>query len=437
MISALVLSLAFTSSANDNINDPEPEPEPEPEPKRKSGLTDMDRRLLSQRVTYGFPKDASEEMFRFGFSKYMEHAWPHDELLPLTCTAGDRYGQYMTTLVDALPAAFLFMSDAELTDLVATKLISLDFNRDVNVSVFETNIRILGGLVSTYLLAEEKGYLTPELRSFVLSKAVDIADRLMPAFDTPTGMPYGTVNLMHGVPPKETTVTCTAGVGTFIMEFGALSRITNDPKYEVAARRALRSLWKYKSGLGLFGNHIDIRTGHWVAHGSSVGTYTDSFYEYLVKASFLFNDPELQCMAVEAMNAAAAYLKHDGWLSSVNMNTGTRTEHRTDSMAAFWPGLLVLDGDVDSALQLADNICKMWDKYGFTAEFWAVPSLQVEDRFSAYPLRPELIESLFYLSWAKRPLFSNDKIQNFGYKMLKSIQTHCRVPCGYSGVNWK
>ena len=62
--------------------------------------------------------------------------------------------------------------------------------------------------------------------------AEDVVKRLLPAFNTPTGMPYGTVNLRHGVPEGETPITCTAGVGTFIVEFGALSRLTGDPVYE-------------------------------------------------------------------------------------------------------------------------------------------------------------------------------------------------------------
>ena len=71
------------------------------------------------------------------------------------------------------------------------------------------------------------------------------------AFDTPTGMPYGTVNLAHGVPPGETSVTCTACVGTYIVEFGALSRLTGDPVFEETALRALKSLWKCRSEIGL------------------------------------------------------------------------------------------------------------------------------------------------------------------------------------------
>lgn len=71
------------------------------------------------------------------------------------------------------------------------------------------------------------------------------------AFQTATGMPYGTVNLLNGVSPTETPVTCTAGVGTFILEFATLSRLTGDETFENAARRALRALWKTRSDIGL------------------------------------------------------------------------------------------------------------------------------------------------------------------------------------------
>lgn len=71
------------------------------------------------------------------------------------------------------------------------------------------------------------------------------------AFQTPTGMPYGTVNLLRGVNPTETTVTCAAGVGTFILEFATLSRLTGDPVFEEVAWKALRALWKTRSDIGL------------------------------------------------------------------------------------------------------------------------------------------------------------------------------------------
>lgn len=64
-------------------------------------------------------------------------------------------------------------------------------------------------------------------------------------------MPYGTVNLLHGVNPGETPVTCTAGIGTFIVEFATLSHLTGDPVFEDVARKALKALWKNRSDIGL------------------------------------------------------------------------------------------------------------------------------------------------------------------------------------------
>lgn len=96
-----------------------------------------------------------------------------------------------------------------LIDLVAR----VDFDLDVNVSVFETNIRIVGGLLSAHILATVNLNDEEYPDDILLHKAIDVADRLLPAFRTPTGLPYGTVNLRHGVPKGETPIVCTACAG--------------------------------------------------------------------------------------------------------------------------------------------------------------------------------------------------------------------------------
>lgn len=71
-----------------------------------------------------------------------------------------------------------------------------------------------------------------------------------------------------------------------------MSRLTNDTKYEDAARAAMRALWGRRSRIGLVGNHIDVWTGKWKYLDSGIGPNQDSFYEYLLKAYVLFGDPE-------------------------------------------------------------------------------------------------------------------------------------------------
>jgi ER degradation enhancer, mannosidase alpha-like 2 len=127
------------------------------------------------------------------------------------------------------------------------------------------------------------------------------------------GIPYGTINLVWGVPRGETNITCTAGGGTFLVEFGSLSRLTGDPRYEQAALRALKSLWSQRSSINLVrrmntcladgravdvqvGNHINIQTGQWTANDCTIGSGVDSYFEYLVKGAILFRQPELMNM---------------------------------------------------------------------------------------------------------------------------------------------
>lgn len=82
-----------------------------------------------------------------------------------------------------------------------------NFDSDINVSVFETNIRIVGGLLSAHLMQHRSGAkLEPgwPCNGPLLRLAEDVAKRLLTAFDTNTGMPYGTINLRYGVPENET-----------------------------------------------------------------------------------------------------------------------------------------------------------------------------------------------------------------------------------------
>ena len=97
------------------------------------------------------------------------------------------------------------------------------------------------------------------------------------------------------------------------MEFGVLSRLTNNPIYEKVAYKALSSLHGRRSNIGLLGNHINVETGQWVATDSGIGAAVDSFFEYLVKGSALLGKPELMEMFQEHQSAINKYIRKDDW----------------------------------------------------------------------------------------------------------------------------
>ncbi|KAG5886978.1 hypothetical protein JTB14_006620 [Gonioctena quinquepunctata] len=378
-------------------------------------------------------REEVREMFYHAYDSYLKYAYPYDELRPISCDGMDTYGSYSLTLIDALDTLAIMGNHSEfqrVVDILSTKI---DFDANINVSVFETNIRIIGGLLSAHLLSHRAGVkLEPgwPCNGPLLRLAEDVAKRLIVAFDTKTGMPYGTVNLHSGVPRGETTVTCTAGVGTFIVEFGTLSRLTGDPLYEEVAMNALYSLFNHKSQLGLFGNHIDIDSGRWTAQDAGIGSGVDSYFEYLVKGSILLQRPELMEMFHEARKAIDKYMKKDDWYMWVSMTKGQVTLPVFQSLESYWPGVLSLIGDTSNAMRSLHNYHQVWQQYGFTPEFYYIPQTESGSNKESYPLRPELIESIMYLYRSTGDPF----LLQAGEDILRSIQHSAKTPCGYATI---
>ncbi|XP_078274904.1 ER degradation-enhancing alpha-mannosidase-like protein 2 isoform X2 [Rhinoraja longicauda] len=246
-------------------------------------------------------------MFYHAYNNYLDNAFPYDELRPLTCDGQDTWGSFSLTLIDALDTLLVLGNVTEFQRVVHILQDGMNFDIDVNASVFETNIRVVGGLLSAHLLSREGGIVLEPgwpCAGPLLRLAEEAARKLLPAFQTPTGMPFGTVNLMNGVNPSETPVTCTAGIGTFILEFATLSRLTGDPVFEQVARKALDGLWNSRSDIGLVGNHIDVLTSKWVAQDAGIGAGVDSYFEYLVKGAILLQDEGLMSSFLELIESA-------------------------------------------------------------------------------------------------------------------------------------
>ncbi|BFG01100.1 ER degradation-enhancing alpha-mannosidase-like protein 2 [Drosophila madeirensis] len=372
-------------------------------------------------------------MFQHAYDGYLTHASNYDELRPLTCDGHDTWGSYSLTLIDALDTLATMGNFTEFQRVFTLLTKKMNFDRDINVSVFETNIRIVGGLLSAHLLSRRAGV---ELESGwpcqgpLLRMAEDVARRLLPAFDTNTGMPYGTVNLRYGVPKGETPVTCTAGVGTFLIEFGTLSRLTGNKIYEEVALQAVFALWEHRSPIGLFGNHIDVQSGRWTALDSGIGAGVDSLFEYLVKAAILLNRPELLELFHEARGAIDKYMRKEDWYVWVGMNKGHVTLPVFQSLEAFWPGILSIIGDTEPAMRTIVRYISVWKKYGFLPEFYNIPAGEASPDREVYPLRPELIESAMYLYRSTK----NEYLLELGERVLESLEFSAKTKCGYATI---
>eukprot|EP00759_Apiculatamorpha_spiralis_P046234 PhF_6_TR42744/c0_g1_i1/m.64611/K10085/EDEM2; ER degradation enhancer, mannosidase alpha-like 2 len=379
-------------------------------------------------------RDEIRRMIEFSYSQYMKHAFPRDELRPVTCEGVDTFCTCALTLIDSLDTLVIVGWHHEFRKQVKWVVDNINFNIDRYVSVFEVNIRVLGGLLSAHLMYEE-GIVTvdPEVDDYdggLLRLAIDLADRLLPAFRTKTGIPYGSINLRHGVSPTETLVTSTAGGGTFILEFGVLSALTGNPTYEKAARKAHRALFYFRSKLNLVGNHINISTGRWTHEISTVGASVDSFIEYMIKGYTLFGDYEYLYMYNITRAAVQRYLKRGPWFLDAHMTSAYVAVPVYNSLSSFYAGSLSLVGDVTTAKQSVCAAHAAWRRYGAIPEGFNLWNGQASRGEYGYPLRPEIAESLYMLY----QYTGDPRYQRYGKNMVHSIGVRTQTKCGYSNL---
>ncbi|KAH8592124.1 glycoside hydrolase family 47 protein [Bisporella sp. PMI_857] len=388
------------------------------------------------------------------------------------------------------------------------------FDVDSKVQVFETVIRGVGGLLSAHLFASgelpirryeprrgksksqvHKDGETPTIQwpnkfrynGQLLRLALDLAQRLLPAFYTATGMPYPRVNLRHGIPfylnsplhrdsdfegyveegSPEITETCSAGAGSLVLEFTVLSRLTGDPRFEQLAKRAFWAVWERRSNIGLIGAGVDAENGQWIGPYAGIGAGTDSFFEYALKTSILLSGHETPNLTIPSReddptwldpntiysplsieeNSSEAFLNawheahaairrhlysstHHPHYVNVHLSTGSPQAYWIDSLGAYYPGLLTLAGEVEEAIETNLLYTALWTRYSALPERWSVREGQVEGGLGWWPGRPEFIESNYHLYRAT----GDPWYLHVGEMVLEDIKTRCWTECGWSGL---
>jgi mannosidase alpha-like ER degradation enhancer 2 len=366
--------------------------------------------------------DRVKTEFMHAWNGYRQFAWGHDALKPLSQTPHDWYGQsLLMTPVDALDTLILMKLDGEADvarNLIATEL---SFDRDIYVKNFEITIRLLGGLLSSYQLTDDKRLLT---------LAEDLGNRLLPAFDSPTGLPYVYVNLRTG--QVRDPVSNPAETGTLLLEFGTLSKLTGKPVFYDKAKRALVETYKRRSPLGLVGSSVNVETGAWTDSDSHISGGIDSYYEYLWKCWLLFGDKDCLEMWNASIPAVHKYLadevRGELWYGHADMAAGKRTDTTYGALDAFFPALLALSGDLPRAARLQASSFKMWKLHGIEPEVIDYTTMEV--KATTYHLRPEIVESTYYLYHFTR----ERQYRQMGETIFNDFVKHCRTDAGYAAL---
>jgi len=346
--------------------------------------------------------DSVRQEFLYAWNSYKQYAWGHDQLKPLSKSYKDWYGTSLCmTPVDALDAMLIMGLKAEADSTREYIAKNLSFYKDIYVKTFELTTRILGGLLSGYELTGDRR---------LLDLAQEGGSRLLPSFSSPTGMPHVWVNLKTGAVLGDSSNP--AEFGTLLVEFGTLTKYTDENIFYGKAKQALTEIYKRRSPIGLVGEKINVMTGQWIDTTSHIGGMIDSYYEYLLKCSILFDDKDCAEMWRNSIAAVNKYLSHSAangfWYSHVDMNT--------------------LSGDLDRAKQLEESCYKMWTKFGIEPEELDYSTMKITK--PGYPLRPEIIESAYYLYHYTH----DDRYLEMGRTFFRSLVKYCRTDAGYAAL---
>ncbi|XP_062509501.1 ER degradation-enhancing alpha-mannosidase-like protein 3 isoform X2 [Corticium candelabrum] len=214
------------------------------------------------------------------------------------------------------------------------------------------------------------------------------------------------------------------------MEFAALSRLTNKPVYEKIAHRAMESIWQHRNKVSnLVGNVINVNTGRWVRQDAGVGAGIDSYYEYCLKSYILLGDVSYWDRFQKHYGGIMRYIKQGAALVDVYLgNPHQRAKHFMDALLAFWPGLQVLTGDVEHAVSTHHMLFHVMRQHKFIPEAFTV---DFRVHWAQHPLRPEFIESTYFLYKATR----DSHYRKVGEEIIDSLQKYARVPCGFAAVH--
>lgn len=388
---------------------------------------------------------------KFAYNNYEKFAFGHDEVLPQTKGHNDNWGGIGTTMIDSLDTLWLM-------DLKDEFWRARDWVRDTlqhhgSVSVFETTIRSLGGLLAAYDWSGDAAFLT---------KATDLGERLFKAFDAPSGIPFSQVDLTSG---RGSYVGWTGGnailseLGSLQLEFRYLAKAVHKPEFATKSEAVFDKLSKMK-GIhnGLYSYFIKAKAGQDLTFANdrlTFGAMSDSLYEYMLKVWLQGGktEPLYRDMYDKAMTGMHEELLQQSTPSGLwyiaDKNNGV-LDHKMDHLVCFMGGLLALGAytdpmglasdraqrDLTTAKALTYTCYQMYARMntGISAEFIQfTPGADFAIGRGAphYLLRPEAVESFFILN----QLTGDPVYREWGWEVFQALERYCKTDIAYGSLH--
>jgi len=381
-----------------------------------------------------------KNMMKHAWNGYVAHAWGKNEVRPVSKSGNSAsvFGSSDAgaTIVDSMTTLYIMEMDEEFNKAKEWVADNLDLAEQMKdeVNIFEINIRYVGSLLSLFALTGDPMFK---------NKAVEIVEKLLPAFDTLTGIPLGMINLKTGL-SRERRMSILSEFGTMHMEFSYLTDITGNDKYKEKVEAVREYINKKDKIKGLYPNQINPTTGQWGQDHSSLGAHGDSFYEYLLKEWIRSGkvDELSKEMFVEATSNVEEILMQKSRQGQTYLadRRGGMLSHKMDHLACFAGGMFGLaavndDERKDKWMNIAEEITRTCHESYKNTVTQLGPEIIRFDKFlnpfdRSFLLRPETVESYFVL-WR---LTKDPKYREWGWQVAQALELNCKVEGGYSGL---
>lgn len=360
--------------------------------------------------------------FLHAYTAYFSVAKEKDAYIPSTQKGyNEFYSSFYLTALESYSTLHI-MEENELAEKTKEHLLAnLNFNQRVNVPTTKFGQRTLGALLSAFEISHDERFL--EL-------ATDLGNRLLPAFDSPTGLPYRLVNL-RGRTTKEKLCTPQQITG-LLPELALLSAHTHNPIYFQKAKKAALKLWEYRSKDNLLGSKINIITGKWVNRSVNATAAQSGYWSALLRAYLLTNDKEIQNIYVKGMKALQKHTLVEKSQQAFFRYTRINNLQYNDSSYQYteldMPAILALSGQVKLAEKNYQYCKAQFDTLIFSPTWKDLKKNKWTD--SSFSLYPEQSKALYYLYlYTKDEKYLKDAIRFF-----EQLKQQCKTKHGYTGL---